>query len=136
MSRRGRERLKGRAHGGWFFRLPVEVLDSPAYCGLSFKARALLMDLGAQFRGHNNGDFTAAWTQMRPRGWKSKDTLRRALLELLEAGLIELTRQGGLHWCSLYAVTWLPIDECGDKLDVKATTVASNLWRKPARAAA
>lgn len=136
MSRRSRERFKGRAQGGWFFRLPVEVLDSPGYCGLSFKARALLLDMGAQFRGHNNGDFAAPWSWMKQRGWKSKDTMRRALLELLAAGFIELTRQGGLHCPSLYAVTWLPIDECGGKLDVKASAVPSHLWRYPQQAAA
>ena len=135
MSRR-REKFKGRAQNGYFFRFPIDVLDSPAYCGLTFKARALLLDLGAQFRGHNNGDLAAPWSWMKLRGWKSKDTMRRALLELLAAGLIELTRQGGLHCPSLYAVTWLPINDCNGKLDVKETSVASNLWRHPTRTAA
>jgi hypothetical protein len=131
-----RERIKGRRDTGWFFRMPVAVLDSPAYCGLSFKARALLFDLGAQYRGNNNGDLAAAWSVMKKRGWKSKDTLQRALLELLEVGMIELTRQGGLHCASLYAVTWLSIDECGGKLDVKSTAVPTNLWKQPRRKAA
>ena len=136
MTRSRREKFKARAQTGWFFRLPIEVLDSPGYCGLSFKARALLLDLGAQFRGHNNGDLAAPWSWMRLRGWKSKDTMRRALLELLAAGFIEQTRQGGLHCATLYAVTWLAIDECGGKLDVKPCPVPSNLWRNPAREAA
>lgn len=131
-----RERFRGRRDTGWFFRMPVEVLDSPAYCGLSFKARALLFDMGAQFRGNNNGDLAAPWSWMKPRGWKSKDTLRRALDELLAAGMVQLTRQGGLHCPSLYAVTWLSIDECGGKLDVKPNPVPSGLWRQPTRAAA
>lgn len=130
MSPRTRERFKARRNSGWFFRMPVEVLDSPAYCGLSFKARALLFDLGAQYRGNNNGDLAAPWSWMRPRGWKSKDTLRRALMELLSAGMIEQTRQGGLHCPTLYAVTWLGIDECGGKLDIKPNPVASGLWRR------
>jgi hypothetical protein len=126
----GRDRLKGRADNGWFFRMPVAVLDSDNYKALSFKARALLLDLGAQFRGANNGDLAAAWSVMRRRGWKSKDTLQRALKELLAAGMIEQTRWGGLHCCSLYAFTWLPIDECGGKLDVAGTKIASQAWRK------
>ncbi|MFA1262192.1 hypothetical protein ACDI97_12395 [Xanthomonas axonopodis pv. fascicularis] len=130
MSARKRERFKGRKSGGAFFRVSVEVLESPAFCGLSMKARALLLDLGAQFNGYNNGDQSAAWSVMHKRGWKSKDTLRKALLELLDAGLIEQTRQGGLHWCSLFAFTWMGIDECGGKLDVKPNAVPSNLWRK------
>jgi hypothetical protein len=130
MSRRSRERFKGRRDKGWFFRMPVEVLDSPAYCGLSFKARALLLDLGAQYRGNNNGDMAAPWSWMKARGWKSKQTLRRAVLELLAAGMIEQTRQGGLHCPTLYAVTWLGIDECGGKLEVQATSVPSGRWRR------
>ena len=131
-SRRSRERFKSRRNTGWFFRIDVAVLDSPAYCGLSFKSRALLFDLGAQYRGNNNGDLAAPWSWMKGRGWKSKDTLQRALRELLEAGLIEQTRQGGLHCASLYAFTWLGIDECVGKLEVRANLVPSNLWRRSA----
>lgn len=131
MSNRQRERFKSRSNTGWFMRFPIEVLDSAGYRALSFKARALLLDLGAQYRGHNNGDLAAPWSWMKSRGWKSKDTLRRALLELLASGMIEQTRQGGLHCPSLYAFTWLPINDCGDKLDVRATSVPSGLWRRP-----
>lgn len=127
---RTREKFKSRRDSGAFMRFPTEVLDSPKYRALSFKARALLLDLGAQFRGRNNGDLAAPWSWMKNRGWKSKDTLRRALLELLAAGMIEQTRQGGLHCASLYAFTWLPIDECGGKLDVSACAIASGLWRR------
>lgn len=132
---RTREKFKARRDSGWFFRMPVEVLDSRTYCALSFKARALLLDLGAQYRGNNNGDLAAPWSWMRKRGWVSKDTLHRALKELLETGMIELTRQGGLHCPSLYAVTWLGIDECSGKLDIKANPVPSGLWRRSLHAA-
>ena len=127
---RTREKFKGRQATGWFFRFDVKVLDSEGYRRLTFKARALICDLGAQFRGNNNGDLAAPWSLMRTRGWKSKDTLKRALDELLAAGFIELTRQGGLHCPNLYALTWLPIDECGGKLDVRSAPVASGKWNK------
>lgn len=136
MSGRGRDKLRGRRDNGTYFRITTPVLDSPSFIGLSLKARALLLDLGAQFRGHNNGDLAAAWSVMRARGWKSKDTLRRALLELLAAGLIEQTRQGGLHCASLYAFTWIEVHECGGKLDVPATAVPSQRWRQCAQARA
>lgn len=126
-----RERFTGRRDNGTFFRIPTTVLDSAAFTGLSFKARALLLDLGAQFRGHNNGDLAAPWSWMRRRGWKSKDTLRRALLELLAAGMIEQTRQGGLHCPSLFAFSWIEIHECGGKLEVSATRTPSGKWRTP-----
>lgn len=130
MSRRSRDRFKSRQDMGWFFRMPVTVLDSPAYRALTFKARALLLDLGAQYRGHNNGDFAAPWSMMKTRGWKSKDTLQNALRELLASGFIVQTRQGGLHCPSLFAVTWIGIDECGGKLDVPSNPVPSNDWRR------
>lgn len=128
---RQRWKHKGRSDSGGFFRLPHAVMDSPNYRAASAKAIKLLADLGFQFRGSNNGDLSAAWGIMKARGWKSRDTRDRALRELLELGLIEKTRQGGLHWCSLYALTWLAIDECGGKLDVPPTTVASGLWKQP-----
>lgn len=136
MSRRGREFRKRRPDNGTFFRIPTRVLDCPAYVALTFKAKALLLDMGAQFRGNNNGDLAAAWSVMRQRGWKSKETLRRALLELLAGGLIEQTRQGGLHCASLFAVTWIEVHDCGGKLDVRATSVPSSLWMRGAQARA
>ena len=130
-----RNLLKARARRNTsrFLAVPCDVLNSERYRGLSFKARALLFDLGAQFNGYNNGDLCAAWSLMRKRGWVSKQTLQNARDELLNAELIELTRQGSLHCASLYALTWLPIDECGGKLDVRATSVASGAWKLPAK---
>ena len=130
-----REKFKGCKDSGTFFRAPTIVLDSDSFKALSLKSRALILDLGAQFRGNNNGDLCLAWSVMHPRGWKSKDTLRRAQLELLSHGMIEQTRQGGLHCASLYAFTWLGIDECGGKLDVQSSVVPSNKWRRAPPAA-
>lgn len=130
---RTRRTMKGRADGGGFIKLPHAVMDSPGYIGLSGSGVKLLADMARQYRGHNNGDLSAAWKIMRVRGWKSRDTLTRALAELLAAGMIEKTRQGGLHLCSLYALTWYAIDECNGKLDVPATRVASGLWKQSPR---
>ena len=126
-----RRKITGRVESGGYFKLPHAVMESANYRALSPHARMLLNDLGLQFRGANNGDLSAAWKIMQPRGWRSRDTLGRALAELLHYGLIEKTRQGGLNHCSLYALTWLAIDECRNKLDVSATRVASGLWKSP-----
>lgn len=129
---RSRVRHKSRAESGGYFALPHAVMASPNFRGLSGSAVKLLCDLGGQYRGNNNGDLSAAWRIMRKLGWRSRDTLQRALADLLEAGMIELTRQGGLHFgCNLYALTWHAIDECDGKLDVPATRVPSSLWRPP-----
>lgn len=126
---RHRSRATGRRESGTFFGLPHAVMASESYRALSAHAVKLLCDLGSQYHGFNNGDLSATWKVMQPLGWKSRDTLERAKKELVRAGMIELTRQGGLHRCSLYALTWRPIDECKGKLDVKSTSVSSGLWK-------
>jgi hypothetical protein len=133
MKPRSRRKHKGRSEGGSFLALPFTVMDSPNYFALSGSAVKLLIDLGRQYRGSNNGDLSAAWAIMRRRGWKSRDTLQRATAELLEHGMIEKTRQGGLHCCNLFALTWHAIDDCGGKLDVAETHLASGLWKQSPR---
>jgi hypothetical protein len=90
----------------------------------------LLLDLLAQFNGYNNGDLCAAWRLMKRRGWRSKDSLWKALGELRAENWLEVTRQGGKHVASLYALSFFAIDECGGKLDVRATGRPSGAWRK------
>ena len=132
---------KGRRINGGFLMIPHDVLRSDAYRGLSPSAVKLLVDLAGQFTGKNNGDLAACMTLMRTLGWSSTSTLHRAKLELLSAGLIEQTRQGGMNLGpSLYAVTWKPIDACEDKRgkrrhDATPTKTPSRLWRE-SRAAA
>jgi hypothetical protein len=103
-------------------------IPSPASV-LSHMAAHLLDNLTAQFNGSNNGDLSAAPKIMKLYGWNSQGSLHKALAELLAFGFIEQTRQGGKNQCSLYAVTWLAIDDCKGKLDVSPTKVASNLWK-------
>lgn len=99
---------------------------------LSASAVKLLLDVARQFNGRNNGDLCAALTILRPFGWKSSDTLHWAIKELCHYGLLVKTRQGGLHATSLFALSWLPIDECGGKLDYSPTMgVAPGDWRAP-----
>lgn len=128
---RDRRKHKGRSDAGGYFGIPHAVMRSPNFPAVSAHGIKLLVDLGGQYRGTNNGDLSAAWRIMQPLGWKSRDTLTRALAELLHFGLIEKTRQGGLNRCSLYALTWRPIDECSGKLEAGATRVPSGLWKEP-----
>ena len=128
---RTRRKNVGRADSGGFLALPHAVLDSPNFRALSAHGVKLLCDLGRQYRGTNNGDLCATWSLMRVRGWRSRDTLGLALAELLHFGLIERTRQGGMHQCSLYALTWNAVDDCKGKLDCAPTRVPSGKWRQP-----
>lgn len=126
---RTREKVKGRKTSGSFLSLPHKIIESVEFSKLKPSTIKLIINLGAQFRGKNNGDLTAAWVIMEKYGWRSKDTLYRAIKEAEETGFILRTRQGGLNKCNLFAITWKPIDECGGKLDVKSTRVASNAWK-------
>lgn len=106
-----RNRFKGNRIGGPFLALPRELIDHPAFLRLSAYAKALLIDLGAQYRGDNNGDLCAAWKLMKPRGWRSEATLHKAKQELLNADFIFEARKGRRpNVCSLFALTWLPFD--------------------------
>ena len=109
-----------------FYQIPRKVHRSADFRCLSASAKALLISLIYQFRGHNNGDLTAAWTVMRDQhGFRSPTTVNRARKDLLDANLIIQSRQGGLGKCSLYAVTWLKINPCDGKLDIQSTALPS-----------
>lgn len=127
---RTRFKAKGRRESGTFIALPHVVINSHNWLKLSPHAVKLFIDLYAQFKGTNNGDLCAAWSMMKPRGWKSKATLTKALTELQHYGMITLTRQGGRKIPNLYGVTFQSIDECKGKLDVRAAPPSSE-WRTP-----
>lgn len=124
-----RWREKRRKESGNFTLIPHAVQDSPNWKECSGSAVKLLCDLARQYNGRNNGDLCAARSVLATRGWRSPDTLDRALHELLHYGFITLTRQGGRNLANLYGLTWQAIDECEGKLDCSATRVASGDWK-------
>ncbi len=115
---------------GPFIAIPVEIINSPLWAAMSTYEVKLLLDIAEPYRGANNGDLCCTWGRMSARGWRSRGSLDKALAGLLDKGLIEVTRRGGKRVCSLYALTWRCIDNCGGKLDVPATRVPSHAWRK------
>ena len=128
--RKLRPNATGRGEVVRFLSLPQPVYNSPNFIMLSPSAVKLLIDIGIQYNGANNGDLQASLNPMRTRGWVSSSTLNRARQELLHYGFIELTRQGGLGCCSLYAITWKRIDGCNGKIQVPSTKVASRLFEQ------
>ena len=128
--RKSRPNAKGRREVVPFLRLPRPVYSSHNFIMLSPSAIKLLIDIAIQYNGRNNGDLQASLEPMRNRGWVSSSTLNRAKRELEYYGFIELTRQGGLGCCSLYALTWEAIDDCGGKTYVRPTRVASSLYQE------
>jgi hypothetical protein len=129
----GNNRFKNaqaKRESGGFAPLPYAVMRSYSFTLLTAHAVKLLVDLLAQYRGNNNGDLSAAWTLMQLRGWKSKDTLNKALRELRDGNWLEVTRQGGRHKATLYGLTFYAIDDCKGKLDVRATSSPRGTWKK------
>lgn len=105
-------RYKGQIRdAGDFIALPHAVVDSAAYRGLSVHARALLIDIARQFKGHNNGSLLCSRDHMVPLGWKSSDMLTKSKRELLSAKLIHETVVGHRpNKASWYALTWFALD--------------------------
>ena len=124
---------KNRSTNKRFVGLPYECVIHENYTALSSHAVKLLIDIYLQYNGRNNGDLSAPWSLMKARGWRSPGTLNRAIKELLFYGWIIRSRVGGLNKCTLYAVTFQPIDECNhkngaSKLDISPTHKPSRYW--------
>lgn len=126
---------------GKFVAIPLAVIKTTKWASLNAWAIRLLVELGSQYNGGNNGDLSAAFSVMRHQGWRSKATLSRALRDLERVDFIVKTRQGWNNHCSLYALTWKPIDECIDrktgksKHSAKPTIAPPGTWRDAAEAA-
>ncbi len=106
--------------------LESRLVQSPGHRALSFVARVVLQELMVQHKKNNNGDLSATRTMAKEWGIGSDNTLRGALKELEAAGWIIQTRSSlfSRHGarCALYALSWLPIDECpGKDLEVGPT---------------
>lgn len=114
------------------FALPLTLIRHENWTRLTPYANKLIMDLGAQYTGFNNGYLCASWTLMQERGWRSSLTLYKAELECEYYGLIYRTQHGGLHKPNLYAFTWRRIDEKPDRpLEIAPTSRPSDAWKEP-----
>lgn len=132
MSAKPRSRAKhiGRRESGTFSLIPHAVQDSANWKRCGGTAIKLLCDLIRQFKGHNNGDLTTCRTVMAKSGWKVPETLHFAALELEHYGLIIRTKQGGLQvGPNLYALTWVPVDDCRGKHDHPPTKTPTGDWK-------
>ena len=130
MSRRGYKDGKNKREAGQYLALPMAVLRSPCFHALSPKAVKLLLDMGSQYNGKNNGDLSAAWKIMSAKGWRSEATLNKAKKELLGKGFLFEMRKGRLpNLCSLYAITWFAIDP-SDKYDIELKAYPYGAWKR------
>ncbi len=125
-----RAKAKGRRNSAPHIQILKFVLNSDEFGQLSGNAVKLLLELHRQYNGFNNGDLCATWSQLRKRGWKSKGTLARSLKELIATEFVVLSRISyQKRTPNLYAITYLSVDECNGKLDIKETITAPHSWR-------
>lgn len=102
---------------GGHLALPKAVMRHDDFRTLTPSAVKVLMVLGEQYTGSNNGRLSATRRQL-ARDWcgMSHTTLSRALRELRQRNLITCTREhikthSGAK-PALYALAWLPVDDC------------------------
>lgn len=109
----GRENRKKAiaAHGPWV-PVPLDFLRSRACAELSPHGAKLLLDLLSLLKPNavGNGDLSLSPKTMGVRGWSGRATLRAAVSELMEHGLLIQTHQGSRLDCCLFALTIFPMD--------------------------
>jgi hypothetical protein len=109
---------KGRTKGERGFALVThEMMDSPAWRGLSCPARAVLLQVWRRYNGRNNGRLAASARDLAAECRLNKDTAVRALKELQEARFLILVTQGGfsrkVRHAAEYRLVWMPCDVTG-----------------------
>ena len=91
--------------------IPKDVLCMPQFHSLPSGAKALMLDLMAQYTGKNNGRLTTHFEVMQRVGWTSKSTLMRAKLALFEMPFAIMTRKGHApRTAEWMGFTWWKLD--------------------------
>lgn len=126
--KRGKHR--GRRADATFLRLPHYLITSPEWRALSGNAVKFLIDLAAEYNGRNNGDLALTRRKAMEQGWRSGGTRDRAAEEAVEAGFALVTRNGYKGTCTLYAITWEPINDVGKGVMFEPEHKASHRWKR------
>ena len=132
MSRQHPRRKTGT---GRFAKLPLKVLAHDAVITLSHATFRVLVLMGAQFNGHNNGALGLSKSQAARQNISNK-TLYKALATLEERGLIEQTYPASRvpPRPTMYALMWISIDDTEWSRSTRIPTHSYRDWqpsRKP-----
>ena len=101
-----------------FASVPRYVIDTEAFKSLRGSSVKLLLLLASQYKGTNNGDLIITHSFYKDH-FKSSQTMYAARDELEQKGFIATNAYGGMSYGgykqpSLYALTWLPVDDFPD----------------------
>lgn len=89
----------------------------------------MLIDIARQYTGSNNGRLVACTKYLKPMGWKSNDTVSRALVELKEASLLIETRMGMRpNRATWFALGWYALDD-GKGMDIDPKTYRTGQYK-------
>jgi hypothetical protein len=117
--------------GGSAFMVPLTLLRHDNFARLSPWVTKLVFDLARQYTGFNNGYLCASRSLMAQCGWRSSNTLHRAVAELEHYRILTRTQQGGTNRPTLHALTWRRIDDKpGKPLDERPTIRPTDLWKE------
>ncbi len=97
---------KGRSRkGNRFVMLEHWLLDTAAYKKLSGSAVKVLLEVYRRYNGSNNGDIGMSERECAHATGLSRETVRKALRDLVELGFVQTTRRGGFDY-KRHATTW------------------------------
>ena len=101
-----------------FASVPRYVIDTKAFKSLRGSSVKLLLLLASQYKGNNNGNLIITHSFYKDH-FKSSQTMYAARDELEQKGFIATNAYGGMSFGgfkvpSLYALTWLPVDDFYD----------------------
>jgi hypothetical protein len=111
LSYRERKGFAERASRGFVW-IPLDVMESPAWCGLSINARRIMDRLlieNHRHRGEANGKLRISYRQLADHGigWR---LIKKSVMELIDGELIEVTNKewrGCYKPHNLYRITFL-----------------------------
>lgn len=89
-----------------YFQLHHYMLKTDAWKALSAAARAVYIQLGARYKGSNNGKIAFSVRDAAEECGLAKDTANRAFKELIALGFIEETNHGSLSRKTRIASEW------------------------------
>ena len=97
-----------------FSGIPRRIIEHPSFKSLGYSARSLLIQLGYQYRGKNNGNLVITYSLMKD-WFGSNTTMYKARDSLYKTGFIVINAYGGRSGNGtklphLYALTWESID--------------------------
>lgn len=119
-----------RPSGQRFAMLPVDLVMHVSVTTLDHAAFRVLVVLATEYRGKNNGAVGITRAQAKAAGVGGKNTLYRALKNLIDRGLIEITSHASRvpPRPAMYSMAWLPVDDTEHSIRTRTPSHNYRSW--------